>query len=460
MTAKGYGNFAFLFDLNKPVYEKLLTAEKNARIDFRASGRRIRGAMEKFIGAVIKDKNLKDAVPLSLELYDQIKMLRTDRMMQDAGYLEPGQSLASKPILPSVGRVDFLQENGERGNLNLYDFIRKVGNACSHEEIVPTNPKINFDNLTMALEGMHKILRNYYGRPELAFDVNLMPIGDFVVTASYVPSDYLRSKCMREFVGHTLDDSGRVGFHALIRMYDRRFSGGIFMLRNQKCFLEACKLCMSGVPEGMTTLREITPARSEASNFYIICYMFNREPQPLTEKLLLTMNMKQRLEICARLARCLDNLHHSEVPIYHRMLSYESVYLSKFRDKWIPYVVKFDYAKIVTEQPVETVIVPTEKAREILLRQGKEKYMAPEWYDIEKDRTKADWKKVDVYSLGVLMCDVLRGSFGVDIADFDELEEAGVPDTVLETLDEMLAQSPAKRCTMDWVREVFDYEIR
>lgn len=460
MSVKGYGNFAFLFDLNKPVYEKLLSAERSARIDFRASGKMIRAGLEKFIGSVIKEKKLKDALPPTLELHVRIQKLRNTQDMLDAGYLQPGQSLYDNPILPAVEKVEFVQNNGERSCRDMYSFIRIIGNACSHEEITPTHPKITFDNLSMALQGFHRILREYYGRENLAFDANVMPIGDFVVTESYVPSDSLRSKCLREFVGHTLDDSGRVGFHALIRMYDRRFSGGAFMLRNQKCFLEACKLCMSGIPEGMTTLREITPARSEASNFYIICYMFNREAQPLTEKLLKGMNMKQRLEICARLARCLDNLHHSEVPIYHRMLSYESVYLSKFRDKWIPYVVKFDYAKIVAEEPVETVIVPTEKARDILLRQGKEKYMAPEWSAIEQDRTKADWEKVDVYSLGVLMSDILRGSFGVDIADFYELEDAGVPDMVLDALDSMLAQSPDARCAMDLVREVFDDEIR
>ncbi len=469
MAAVGYGNFAFVFDLDRELYQNLVSAEKNARINFRNSGKFLRDALEKFIGTAIREKGLGDAVSPDLKLGQRIWLLRNERAMRDAGYLKGGQSLQDCPILPNVEKVSFIQQDGAKGERYLYDYIRMLANACSHvsEEVNAENPQVSFENVVQALKGFHKVLLRYYGKRISErvnpFSADTMPIGEFAVEKSYVPSDSLRSQCQREFLGYTLDDDGEPGFHALIRLYNRKDLGDAFMLRNHKCFLEACKLCMSGIPEGMTRLRELTPAHSDASDFYMICYIFNQKAYPLNEETLTRMNLKQRLEICARLARCIDDLHHSDVPIYHRMLSYESVYISQFRNKWIPYVVKFDYAKIDSTRPVETVYVSAKTARDVLIRQSREKYLAPEWNDIETNQTGADWAKVDVYSLGVLMGDILKGSFAggvVDGDDLEELEDAGVPELILDALENMLIQSPKQRCTMDQVREIFDMEIR
>lgn len=467
MAGNGYGNFAFVCNLSESLYQSLLSAEKNARIHARNSGKFLRDALEKFINVVVQEKGLEAAAPAGLDLVERIRILRYDyQLLQDVGYLKPGQRLQDHPVLPAVPKISYQQNDGATGERDAYSYIRQLANTCSHlsGEVNPVYPRDTFANVVKALEGFHKILRSYYGKrisgSVMPFSQDLMPIGEFVVEKSYVPKDHLRSQCQREFLAYTLDEDGEPGFYALIRMYNRNELGDAFMLRNQKCFLEACKLCMSGIPEGMTRLRELTPGRSDTSDFYMICYIFNQRAQQLDEKILREMNMKQRLEICARLARCIDDLHQSEVPIYHRMLSYESVYISKFRNKWIPYVVKFDYAKIDSSRPVETVYVSAQKAKEQLKSLGRDKYLAPEWDLLGVGATAEDWAKVDVYSLGVLMCDILRGSFDSRIADFDDLYEDGVPEMILEALNDMLSQDPEARCNMDVVREIFDEEIR
>lgn len=468
MAAVGYGNFAFVRKLNEELYECLLSAEKNTRINFRGSGKFIRDALEKFITMAVWEKGVEEAVPSGMDLVDKIWTLRNDyRAMQDAGYLKPGQRLKEYPILPNPPDISFVQLDGDMGTRDLYTFIRQLANTCSHDEreVKPVYPKASYENLVKALEGFHKILLQYYGSKRLNgrvpnFDKDTMAIAEFAIEKAYVPSDHLRSQCQQEFLGYTLDEDGEPGFYALIRLYNRSELGDAFMLRNQKCFLEACKLCMSGIPEGMTRLRELTPGRGGASDFYMICYIFNRKPQPLDNETLKGMNRKQRLEICARLARCIDDLHQSEVPIYHRMLSYESVYVSKFRDKWIPYVIKFDYAKIDSSRPVETVYAPAQKAKDRLKSLGRDKYLAPEWDLLGAGATAADWAKVDVYSLGVLMGDIIKGFFDSNLVRYEELLDAGVPDMVMDALGAMLCDDPEERCTMDLVREIFDVEIR
>lgn len=466
MAAVGHGNFAFVYEQDKELYEHLLFAEKNTRIDYRASGKSIRDALERFIAVAVREKGVEAAVPSGMDLVEKIRTLRFDyQAMQDAGYLKPGQLLKEHWILPPPGEITFIQLDGDTGTRDGYTYLRQLANACSHrpEEVKPIYPEACFDNLVKALEAFHKILLRYYGKRLKgrmpAFNRDTMTIAEYVIEEAYEPSDALRSQCRQEFLGYTLDDEGEPGFYALIRLYRRSELGDAFMLRNHKCFLEACKLCMSGIPEGMTRLRQLTPGRGGESDFYMICYLFNQRPRPLDNGTLQSMNLQQRLEICTRLARCIDDLHQSEVPIYHRMLNYESVYISRFRDKWIPYVIKFDYAKIDSSRPVETVYANAQKVQEILKQQSLSKYLAPEWDVIEKDASPSDWAKVDVYSLGVLMSDILRGSFTGGIADLDELQDMGVPAMVVDALESMLTQSPDARCTMDLVREIFDVEM-
>lgn len=437
------GNFAFLYDLDRALYRDLNAAERNARINYRQCGNRIRDALEKFIGIVIREKKLEDWINPKDELHYKIDDVRRH--------------------LPSEYSVSFKRENGATGNLKTFDYIRVFGNTCSHVEILPQNPKVDYPNLIKCLNVFHDALKRYFNKrlntKVPSFREENMPIDDLVIYKAYVPADHERSKCAMEFLGYTVEDDGEKGYYSLVRMYDRRETGGAFMLRNQKCFLEVSKKFFRQ-PEGMAHLQELTPKESENSDFYMIRYSFHQEPHPLEKLDLGKMSIDQRLQICKKLAMCMDNLHNSKVPLYHRLFSYESVFLTEIDGEWSPYIVKFDYAKIVANRPTETVIVNTMNAKNLLTRQGREKYLPPEWQVIEEYHATANWEKVDVYSLGVLMTDILKGGFAGGIADFDDLEDDGVPGEVLDILDGMLKDSPAARSTMKAARQALCDAVR
>jgi hypothetical protein len=383
--------------------------------------------------------------------------------MRAAGYLQPHQTFADRPLLPNMGTVRYIKENGSHTTGDYYDFLREFANNCSHAEYMPHKPKICFDNVVICLRGYHMLLQRYYSSRLSdripAFNADLMPIRDYVVYDCQIPKDSVRSKCIKEFFAYTLDD-GEPAKYALIRMYNRSESDRTFMLRNQKCFIEASKASMSIVPQGMASTLELTPKNDPRSSFYMICYEFNRKAQPLSNVLLANMTMAQRLEMCGRIVRCLDGLHNSDTPIYHRMLSFESVYVSQFRQTPLPYIIKFDYAKIITDKPLNTVYMDAVNAQRHLKNKPLFKYLAPEWARINDDTPNVDWAKVDVYSLGVLIGDILMGEIGNEVVDLRDLVDMGVSELIVDVLDRMLSEAPRARCSMDEVREVFDCEVR
>lgn len=463
MIFNKYSNFAFLYHINRDLYKRLHEAEQMARINYRDCGKKTRDALEAFADAVIRDKGLTHYFDPNATLADKMYCLSNISKMREAGYLSSWQTFRDKPLLPWMEKIDVLLESSEIENMHYTTFMRKFGNACTHTEIKEDNPTICYDHIIKCLQGHQLLLQRYYKdrlpKKMSAFNEDLMPIDKYVVYDAKVPADKERSKCIMEYLAYEPDDDGTPDRYLLIREYDRNSSDTTFMLRNQTCFKAATKQTRYGV-EGMAQLQEITPRNSGNSDRYLICYIFNQEPQPLSNKILREMDMYQRMEMCRGIVKCLNNLHNAKSPIFHRLLSYESIYVCKFEDEWCPYIVKFDYAKIVTTKQIGTVFMSTVESQNYLRKQGREKYLPPEWVQISEGAIHADWAKVDVYSLGVLLCDILSGEISHRQVDLNDLEDMDVPELVLEVLDGMLAESPAYRFSMKEVQEVFDCETR
>lgn len=463
MTYNKYSNFAFLYPFNPELYDRFYKAECLARINYRRSGRAVRDALEEFVKGVSQAKHITSYMETKSTLSQKLIALQSVQEMRAAGYLGPSQTFLDNPLLPRMETIEVPLENGRIEKMKTLDFLRKFGNTCSHPEIKPTNPKICYSNVVYCLRGCQLLLQRYYKDrlPEKmqGFNKDLMPIDKYVVYKAGIPADKERSKCIMEYLAYEPDDDGTPDRYLLIREYDRNNSDSTFMLRNQTCFNTASKQTRYGVA-GMAQLQEITPRNSADSDRYLICYIFNREPHPLSNEILREMDLDQRMELCCGIVRCLDNLHNTKVPIFHRMLSYESIYVCKFEDEWYPFIVKFDYAKIVTSKQIGTVFMSAVESQNYLRKQGREKYLPPEWVQISEGTVHADWAKVDVYSLGILFCDILSGAFSGKRVDLDDLEDMGVPELVLDVLDGMLSESPARRYSMKEVREVFDCETR
>lgn len=474
MENKGYGNFSFIYQINPSIYAYLSTVERQARINVNASlCNSIRQAMEVYIHDVIRQNNLEAFVPIEKTLWEQICLLKSPRKLRESGYQGPNikkllacnrfDAKQGKPLDTVKYEVNGSDDTTHEKEDSYYKFICELGNAASHPEPRTGDAKLNYTNTITALKCFYQILRYHYRdaiphQVSAKFEEDKMPIGEYIIDKAEIPSDKALSKCVREFRAHTVGVDGEPEFYALLRMYKRSEVDTEFMLRNYTCFKEASKVSFRNVPDGMAQLQALTPMHSD-SEFYIISYIFNRQTDLLSNSLLQKINMKQRLELCRGLVQCLDNLHHSKTPIFHRMLNCGSIYLNQFDDIWIPYIVKFDFAKIQRDG-VGTVKVQAADANLLIQATKNLIYLPPEWRCTSSDAPNLDWEKVDVFSLGAVMSMILSGNTTrAVLPTTGELMKAGVSASVIEMLVQMLDDDPDARLSLQNVREMLNREV-
>lgn len=464
------GNFDFLADIDKDLYSKAHEMESVARTDFRTSGHLCREVMEQMVTSTlsklgIANKTLENS-SLNREKAPMNKMAlgRKYKVLCDLNALQSLDPSIEKAPFPALESITYILANGTKCTTGGYEFLRKLGNTCSHSSGNSADIELNYNAVLTGIRFAHKVASTLYqtgDTPIRPFDESLMPILNYHITKSYTPDDSARSKCIREFVAELREGDGKKKRYAILRMYDK--SSAIkrtFMIRNQTSFSEASSVSIDSVPEGMSLLRELTPMNSASTNFYIIAYIFNKEPFPLAEKLSEIKDLSTKMRMCARLARCVENLHNSEIPICCRLLNYESVYVSEFRE-WVPYIIKFDYSKIDDKSaPAATVYKNAKSAsQEAKTQQKLAKYIPYEWDQLDQGADMEAWKKVDVYSLGVLMADILDGKISERPTDLEALLSKGIPEETLEMIDLMISEDPDCRPDIDEVESYFEGKL-
>ena len=449
MASRGYGNFTFLYDINREIYNYASTAEKEARIDFENCGTNIRKAYEAFANSVVAERSLAGMLKERADLSDKIFYFRTNN------------------IILNLPKFKYLDKDGKEQMGYGLDLIRWIGNATSHTDKEEMKALPCYSNLVLALSLLHRVFAAYYKRkvsiriPE--FNEQIMPIGEYHVTETSVPYDAEKTGCIREAKAYLLDEEEDISAYAILRIYEKdeiSETTSTFMLRNQKCFTMASKYSISTVPEGMALQREVIEKGSPKTNFYIVAYEFSREPRPLDDSLVGEMTTLQKTKFCSRLVDSLAKLHGDETRIIHRMLNYRCIYACKFGDEWVPYIIKFDYAKIVSSKTVATVYMDAEKAAREMDNMLISKYIAPEWERLGADAGADEWSLVDIYSLGVLFADIYAGKFTGRVVDLDSLEVSGVSDNILDTIDCMTAESPSARGSLNGIKNTFDVELK
>ena len=455
------GNFTFLRNTNNELFKIMRAAEQMARTNFKVSGNNTRLALEAFIRSVSHKDNLdKDISFKGLDLSGKIKALRSETYLREKGLLKETETIHDHPILPDLGVVSFRYARGAVATEDYYSFLRKFGNTCHHEDRHYNDVELSYKNVLLALKGYHQLFKKYY-RKQISkevggFEEDWMPIEDYIISSSKVPNDAERTLCKREFNGYQVDANGNPTFYAILRLYEKKESNKTFLIRNQSCFVNASRESIN-VPEGMSVLREITPYNSDHTSFYIIGYLFNQEPEPLTAKLIKELSMQERIRMCSRLIGTIDYLHNMSTPIYHRMLTYECVYVCKIAQEWVPYIVKFDYAKL-TSGTEGTVFADVHKAKVRLKENRLSKYQAPEFERLGDTATAEQWAAADIYSLGMLLSDILHGDFGVFPVTYEELEDDGVPDHLIDILENMRSGDPAQRDNIEYAKVFFTTE--
>jgi len=433
---KKFENFGFLKDYDAGIYKDLSSAEIQVKTNPQGASSALRQPFEDIVSIIEKKNGHTDNK--ELDLHDRINEITKNGWIKNF----------NKP-------VNYINVFGKEKKASRLHFIRLLLNSSVHsKDKAKSNwPRVDTVNTMKALQLLHTLSKKVFvgSSNDIQFDENYCPIGEYYIYDSYVPSDSRRSLCKREYRGIRFDSTEtEIIKYAVIREYDKKSAeDDVFRLRNEKCFNEASKYSIGSAPAYMADTSAI---KTEAGvDSYYICYSFKQEPHSLTNRIVEEMDYDAKLLFCKGLATCLSQLHSADTPIYHRLLSSESIYVSNIRNNWIPYIIKFDCAKIDAGDAVVTVFKYWEKAKE-RRDQRIEIYQPPECKDGGAPDD-IDWSKVDIYSLGMLMACIFAGDLTREVKDLRKLKNKGCSNDILSLIDDMVSDMPEVRPSIDEVME-------
>lgn len=443
-------NFAFMKNINQVYYKTLDDIEREARIKPKNAARNCRALLESFIN----DLFTKNNISTEDKLHNNLKTLFDQSRQLGIPWIEN----VEYEVVDMNKRVTTISRNG------LF-YIKDLANAASHVGLPTEKGQVSVlvssQAITKALRIFHVLFTGYYGNrlkgeKNKFLDANI-PLGDYEISQCYVPADSERSKCIMEYVAsRRIGEYSKARRFALIREYLPDEMEKLFLNRNVDTFSEANPYIYT---DGVTVAK-LNKIEESYANFFI-AYEFadDRPVVPLAKFLKKNkLEMKDRIDICLKIAESMSKFHNADDPIYHRMLTYESILISDFTDKdegYKPYVTKFDFAKItsITDGTVYKNLTEAEAKETEKLSRYKLEAVAPD----------LKWDKVDIYSLGVLFVDImLNGVSSKTITEstFEELIDEGISDGMIEIIDEMLYDIPDERPNINKVLEVISEESK
>lgn len=461
-------NFGFIKQYDQKLYDAIHEAEQEIKRDYVEAGARLRkNVIEYFVRNFIETNNLKtelsqfcaSATP-KLEpstLFSQMRFLTNRRAIRELN--NPNIRALVCMHKTRNGFIDYKVNakytdiNGQElyrkiepddREIDAFLFLRWVGNACSHSNDNSDNPIIHrtYENIVEAFRIAYHIFACHFGDNAKygKYREDRIPIGKYNIEKAFVPSDSLRTGCIMEYEA-VKEESGRFEW-AIIREYQKNTVDKNFFLRGYDTTIFT-KYQLIDMPAPMIAVENLTQFDSELSQYYTVAYTFTRKPQKLSD-IIKEIDFKNRYDMCLRIAKCFEELHTGDKPLYHRMLNYNCIYTLDCRDVgrgWVASVLKFDFSKIPDKGEENTVFYNAWNAQGKITEESEKKYLAPEWAE---DNRNAEWEKVDIYSLGVLFCDILSGGILKNTAalenSFREMLDSGVDREVVETIFNMTAE--------------------
>lgn len=479
------GNFDFVKAYDNELYSEIIKAEKKCKIDVKASGSALRGCLEKLCNNIVEKFSLTNDMgdfirrtyncnigETGPELYQMLRFLsdrdEAERLKKRGGKFADYKALPDFRIDENELRKYRAVRGGEECRFTHDDkesirkyryalsFIRVLGNNCTHIGEKQKIFKICYENLRDSFYFFHRILNMYFcDGSEARFSPNLIPFDSYSVLSSRVPPDALRTQCRREYIATRKKQVG--ADWALIREYVKEDIDE--NLVNFVARGEVAQLCapkgISGVPEGMVRMQTLSSLDNEDSPFYIIAYIFDREPHALRD-VLPNLSFSERYNVCLQVARCFANLHRAR--IYHRMFNHNCISVCDYTadgSGWVPAVTKLEFSKLGGFD-LPTVGDWAESAK-AALHQTEEKYIADEWKRAASTEN-VSWEKIDVFALGVLFEEILMGKVGSARPYYEDLEDIGVSAAVNDLIGEMTSSEIEKRPSVAKVVAVLEEE--
>ena len=406
-------NFAFLKDIDLTYFSICADIEKNARVRPLYAAKSVRTLLESIV----------------INELQRYRLAKEDQLFKNLRNLKQ----ADPTFYNRLGRVEYevVKGNGRPSrtqNASMY-FLKDVGNAASHVHSSDDfYARLSYETIAKALKAFHQFFRLRYADDHVVikpFREESVPLEQYIIQDSYVPNDSKRSQCIREYRGiRKRGEYSKALFYSVIREYDPEGMDKLFLNRNIDAFSEVYSFAY---PNGVG-VRNINAVDEQYANFFI-AYDFDR-PVIGLEEFLKTheLSVKDRVSLCKQIADTIQLFHLADNPIYHRMLSYESILVSDYTDREVgyrPYVFKFDFAKItgINDGTVYKQLSDAGALETVKLARYRAGSLSPE----------ASWDKDDIYSLGVLFTDVLLNhvsSKEISEKTFQELEKAGVSDSL------------------------------
>ena len=189
-------------------------------------------------------------------------------------------------------------------------------------------------------------------------------------------------------------------------------------------------------------LRKIMNRSGENSDYCYEVYELPGFPETLSEELLKTLSLEQKLQIIKGLCQGIHSMHTYEPPYYHRNISPDAFYLFRIKGRYKPLLANFECVKDTAEDVKYTVLENVKKNKDNL----KNSY----FYSPSEMNEETDWEKEDVFSLGRLCVYILLGEY---IYDRDvimtELLELGVKDEVVLQITSMMEENACNRTSVE-----------
>lgn len=440
------GNFTFVEEIYPELYVMICDAECKAFLDCEGAGRILRKVYEKWLTYLVEE--------FDISLGEGRASLNDKR-----------NALRNAGKLPQLNEYKYTSVKGEKKSINGYLVWLKFGNQCSHNEKTLDDPDVTYANLETILRIVHKIFRLEYirkkGKEASAniglFEPHIMPIGENYIINSYVPIDKTVSNCIREYETCSYTETGRVNKYGIVRVFEKKdMDEKLLQLRDKEAFSEAES--EAGIQfDGNVQVDVLSKMDSLNSEYYVVIYKFSKKPTHINDTILSKMDKIEREKLCVQIAHILNKFHTLSVPIYHRNLSFDSIYVCLNKSGvYEPSIIKLDCAKIASEE-FGTVIQNVQNMQAMIQQQKVLKYVAPEVRRLmQQPATAVDWSKADVYSLGVLFADILNGKIEGTLVPSVKLQREGVKIQLVQLIDKMKNPNMALRPSMEIIVQTLE----
>lgn len=439
----GISNFAFLYDkANERVFQAFVQAESCYKMDYRECARNIRFAYEAF---VLHEEAKRRSMMNPTDSIENIReAVKKDIVERNTDYKKLLYSLCEERIEDFKPMIrEFFQQRTDwkedsfyisqfiKFNRYVYAFGSNSAHAGGEEEEELAATRSNCNRVLVALHGL---LTRYYG-VEKKYDSLMIPVREFIPI----------SKRMSEKWGLTLNKGKQLYLreqNGKVRYYLFSTITGEMSPDRQRDVETLKNLWEENYDDPSNILRKIMNLSGENSDYCYEVYELPGFPETLSEELLKTLSLEQKLQIIKGLCQGIHSMHTYEPPYYHRNISPDAFYLFRIKGKYKPLLANFECVKDTAEDVKYTVLENVKKNKDNL----KNSY----FYSPSEMNEETDWEKEDVFSLGRLCVYILLGEY---IYDRDvimtELLELGVKDEVVLQITSMMEENACNRTSVE-----------